>query len=121
LLLTQDIIFIMADHAVGDVFVYTGGIAPQHVANAIIDESVDEIDDGAFRDNPNLKSVACHDGLLKVGRWAFYKCSSLQRVKMPGVQIIEECAFYGCEDMTHVEFDKLETVGGEFAFNSSPP
>jgi hypothetical protein len=32
----------MADHAVGDdMFVYTGGRAPQHVVNAIIDESVD--------------------------------------------------------------------------------
>jgi hypothetical protein len=30
---------------------------------------------------------------------------------MPGVQIIEQYAFYGCEDMTHVEFDKLETIG----------
>ena len=53
----------MADHAAGDdIFVYTGGRAPQHVVNAIIDESVEEIDDGAFRNNPNLKSVVCHDG-----------------------------------------------------------
>ncbi len=107
----------MADHAGGDddIFVYTGGIAPQHVVNAIIDESVEEIDDDAFRYNPNLRSVVCHDGVLKVGEWAFGCCTSLQSVKMPGVKIIEERAFYGCERMTHVEFDKLETVG-DFAF-----
>ena len=102
----------MADHAAGeDIFVYTGGIAPQHVVNAIIDESVDKIDDDAFRGNPNLKSVACHDRVLKVSGWAFGNCSSLQRVKMPGVEIIEGCAFHGCKNLTHVELDKLETVG----------
>jgi hypothetical protein len=103
----------MADHAAGeDIFVYTGGRAPQHVVNAIIDESVDKIDDDAFRGNPNLKSVVCHDGVLKVGKVAFYNCSSLQRIKMPGVKIIEQSAFYRCTSLTHVEFgDKLETVG----------
>jgi hypothetical protein len=107
----------MADHAAGeDIFVYTGGRAPQHVVNAIIDESVEEIDDGAFRYNEHLKSVMCHDGLLKVGKWAFQSCRSLQRVKMPGVKIIEYYAFSGCTNLKDVEFgDKLETVG-ESAF-----
>jgi hypothetical protein len=103
----------MADQAAGDdIFVYTGGRAPQHVVNAIIDESVEEIDEWAFDDNPNLKSVTCHDGLLKVGRWAFSGCRSLQRVKMPGVKIIEQSAYCGCNSLTHVELDKVETVGG---------
>jgi hypothetical protein len=106
----------MANHEVGDdIFVYTGGIAPQHVVNAIIDESVEEIDEDAFYNNPNLRSVVCHDRLLKVGKWAFGNCRSLQRVKMPGVRIIEERAFPYCKNLTHVEFDKLETVG-DFAF-----
>ena len=104
---------IMADHAAGDdLFVYTGGRAPQHVVNAIIDESVDEIDDTAFYNNPNLRSVVFHDRVLKVGRWAFNKCSSLQRVKMPGVKIIEESAFFDCNSLVDVDLDKLETVGG---------
>jgi hypothetical protein len=104
----------MADHAAGDdIFVYTGGRAPQHIVNVIIDESVEEIDELAFRDNRNLKSVTCHDGLLKVRKAAFRNCSSLQRMKMPGVKIIEQTVFYGCENLTHVEFDKLETVGDD--------
>jgi hypothetical protein len=102
----------MADHAAGEnIFVYTGGRAPQHVVNAIIDESVEEIDEDAFCDNPNLKSVVCHEGLLRVEKYAFEQCSSLQRVKMPGVKIIEEGAFSCCRSLTNVEFDKLETVG----------
>ena len=100
------------DHAAGDdIFVYNGGQAPQHAVNAIIDESVEEIDNHAFRDNPNLRSVACHDGLLKVGELAFYNCSSLQHIKMPGIKIIKEGAFYYCRSLTNVESEKLETVG----------
>ncbi len=102
----------MADHAAGDdIFVYTGWRAPEHVANAIIDESVEEIDEDAFYDNPNLRSVVCHGRVLKVGKWTFGNCRSLQRVKMPGAKIIEERAFYGCNSLVNVEFDKLEMVG----------
>jgi hypothetical protein len=98
---------IMADHAAGDdIFVYTGGIAPLHVVNVIIDESVEEIDDEAFRNNRNLRSVVCHAGLLKVGKFAFHNCSSLQRVKMPGVKNIEVRAFSCCNSLVDVEFDK---------------
>ena len=107
----------MADHAAGDdIFVYTGGIAPQHVVNAIIDESVEEIDDDAFRSHPNLQSVVCHDGLLKVGTSAFQSCRSLQRVKMPGVKIIEDSAFSYCNRLVYVELDNLETVGEDAFF-----
>jgi hypothetical protein len=110
----------MADHAAGDdIFVYTGGRAPQHVVNAIIDESVEEIDEFAFQSNRNLRSVVCHGRLLKVGKHAFLSCWSLQRVKMPGVKIIEEYAFNGCEDMTNVESDNLETVGNSAFYGCS--
>ena len=111
----------MADHAVveEDIYVYTGGRAPHHVVNAIIDQSVDKIGGSfhplspdAFHDNQNLQSVVGHDGVLKVCEWAFGFCRSLQHVKMPGVKIIECSAFNGCRALTHVEFgDKLETVG----------
>ena len=42
----------MADHADdnfdGDVFIYRGGRAPQHISHARIDKSVDEIEEKAF-------------------------------------------------------------------------
>ena len=102
----------MANHEVGnDIFVYTGGQAPRHVVNAIIDESVEEIDDDAFSYNEHLKSVVCHDGVLKVGNGSFEYCFSLQRVKMSGVKIIEDGAFFDYRSLVDVELDKLETVG----------
>ena len=110
----------MADHVAGDeIYVYTGGIAPEHVVNAIIDESVEEIDDVAFQGNDDLKSVVCHDRVLKVGCCAFLHCRSLQRVKMPGVKIIEQYAFYDCRSMKHVELDNLETIGWNAFVNTS--
>jgi hypothetical protein len=110
---------IMADHAAEeDIFVYTGGRAPFDVVNAIIDESVDKIDDEAFRNNLYVESVVCHDRLLKVGTRAFQNCISLQRVKMPGVKIIEGYAFHGCSILTHVEFDTLLETVGDLAFAS---
>jgi hypothetical protein len=117
----------MADHVVRDDpfnFVYTGGRAPPFdVWNAIIDESVDKIDNHAFYNNAHLKSVVCHDGVLKVGKVAFYTCRSLQRVEMPGVKIIEEYAvdagsgtryygaFEGCTSLQRVKLPNVKVIG----------
>jgi hypothetical protein len=104
----------MADHVEtgDDIFVYTGGRAPLHVVNAIIEKSVEEIDDNAFQGNRNLRSVVCHERLLKVGKDAFQNCISLQRIKMPGVKTIEDFAFFCCKSLVDFEFSyELETVG----------
>src|SRR6056300_223051 len=104
----------MADHAAGDdIFVYTGGRAPQHVVNAIIDESVEEIDEDAFYNNHNLRSVVCHDRVLKVGRWAFRGCRSLslKRINLPKVKTIGQGAFMN-SGIEELEFgEDLETIG----------
>ena len=89
----------MADQAVDDgddVFIFMGGRAPQHVINAIIDESVKEIDDEAFMNNPNLRSVEFHVGVEKIRTRAFNNCPLLRRIKLPGVKFIEERAFLVC-------------------------
>jgi len=68
----------MADHAedddVGNIFVYTGGLAPLHVTHVRIDKSVDVIEENAFRDCEHLVQVETHDGIRRVGNWAFYNC-----------------------------------------------
>ncbi len=57
----------MADNAEddsdGDIFVYRGGRAPQHVTHVIIDLSVDEIEDNAFFNCQHLVKVETHDGI----------------------------------------------------------
>eukprot|EP00984_Skeletonema_dohrnii_P024934 scaffold14077_cov80-Skeletonema_dohrnii-CCMP3373.AAC.2 len=114
----------MADHADdadGDVFVYMGGQAPQHVTHVRIDKSVDVIEDEAFRDCQILVHVETHDGIRKVGTWAFRNCKFLRRINLKSAVEIDKSAFSECENLESVEFgDKLETIGkGAFGLCSS--
>ena len=104
----------MADHAVdGDVFIYRGGEAPQHVINVLIDTSVGEIEDNAFYRCRNLVTVDTHDDIRKIGKRAFCGCISLRCINLTSVVEIGEQAFCGgCGDLESVEFgDRLETIG----------
>jgi hypothetical protein len=109
-----------------DIFVYTGGRAPFHVRRAKIDESIDTIPQQAFANCEQLIEVEGHKKLKKIGggtfyEGAFYMCTSLRRVmKMNGVIEIEDHAFYGCNALSELEFDKLEIIGeGAFAICKS--
>ncbi len=106
----------MADHAAeeedGDIFVYRGGRAPQHVTHVRIDKSVDEIEERAFYNCMQLVQVETHDGIRKVGKKAFFYCRSLPRINLKSVSEICDTAFDDCIHLAHVEFgDKLETIG----------
>ena len=110
----------MADHADDDsgdgIFIYRGGRAPQHITHALIDTSVDEIEDNAFKNCQNLLQVDTHDGIRKVGKDAFCQCKSLRGINLKSAVEIGYCAFFNCENLGSVEFgDRLETIGG-FAF-----
>ena len=117
----------MADHAQdgdnndGDVFIYRGGRAPQHITHALIDESVDEIEAHAFRHCENLVQVDTHNGLRKIGKRAFYGCNSLPRINLKSAVEIGKEAFFGCENLESVEFgDRLERIGVDaFGFCTS--
>ena len=111
----------MADHAVedfdGDIFIYRGGQAPQHITHACIDRSVAEIEESAFDGCRNLVQVDTHDGIRKVGKRAFCNCVFLRRINLKSVVEIDEQAFFQCTNLESVEFgDRLQTIG-EDAFN----
>jgi len=111
----------MADHAAGDdagdVFVYMGGQAPRHVTHVLIDESVEVIEENAFRDCEHLVKVDTHDGIREVEKGAFLKCKLLRWMHLKSVAEIGRAAFWGCENLESVEFgDKLEIIR-QFAFN----
>ena len=96
----------------GDIFIYRGGLAPQHITHARIDKSVGDIGEGAFWNCKHLVQVDTHDGLRKVGKNAFRLCESLRRIDIKSVVEIDEYAFYECRNLTVVEFgDRLETIG----------
>ena len=79
----------MADHADegydGDIFIYRGGRrarSSQHVTHARIDKSIDEIEDRAFENCRNLVQVETHDGIRKIGKYAFNHCKSLPHINL---------------------------------------
>ncbi len=95
---------------------YRGGRAPQHVTHVLIDKSVDEIEDDAFKNCQRLVKVETHDGIRKVGKNAFYRCTSLPKINLKSAIEIGEEAFCVCVNLADVEFgDELETIGG-YAF-----
>ena len=107
----------MADHAVdndffdGDIFIYIGGRAPQHITHAIIDKSVSQIEDNAFNHCEHLVQVETHDGIRRIGKRAFSGCYSLPWINLKSVVEIDEWAFNYCKGMESVEFgDRLETI-----------
>ncbi len=121
-------IITMANHAEddnddnnGDIFVYREGRAPQHVTHAIIDKSVDEIEDKAFYNCVSLVKVETHDGIRRVGELAFYRCKSLRGINLKSAFEICDTAFCGCFKLVNVEFgDELETIeGSAFAYCTS--
>eukprot|EP00986_Skeletonema_menzelii_P017202 scaffold18235_cov80-Skeletonema_menzelii.AAC.1 len=96
----------------GDIFIYRGGRAPQHVTHVRIDESVDEIEEDVFRYCRHLLQVDTHDGIRRVGAMAFLHCTSLRRINLTSAVEIGQSAFYDCENLESVEFgDRLETIG----------
>ena len=107
----------MADHAVddhddGNIFIYRGGWAPLHVTHVLIDKSVNEIEEQAHENCHNLLQVDTHDGIRKIGRYAFTGCSSLRRINLRSAVDIGREAFYDCDNLESVEFgDRLETIG----------
>jgi hypothetical protein len=107
----------MADHAEDDfdgddIFIYRGGWAPQHVTHVLIDQSVNEIEDQAHENCVHLVRVDTHDGLRKIGQYAFWNCSSLKRINLKSAIEIDREAFYDCDNLESVEFgDRLQTIG----------
>ena len=111
----------MADHADdffdGDIFIYRGGRAPQHVTHVLIDKSVDvEIEDWAFDSRENLVQVETHNSIRKIGIYAFCGCISLPKINLKSVVEIEKYAFCRCVNLESIEFGDRSVSIGNCAF-----
>ncbi len=103
-----------------DIFVYMGGEqeVPRDVKRAKIDETLDTIPRDAFQNCTQLIELEGHNKLKKIEREAFQWCYRLRwLMKMNGVIEIEEDAFFNCQDLSELEFGKLEIIG-KGAFDS---
>lgn len=78
----------------------------KEVETIILPESVKQIDEWAFANCPNLKTVIA-PGVTKCGRYAFYQCDNLINVEMPNVTVANTGMFKNC---TLLETARLGTL-----------
>ena len=65
------------------------------------------IEDGAFKDKTNLKSVSLNNGLYSIGYQAFMGCRKLTGIEIPETVVsVEEEAFSGCIGLKTVSIPK---------------
>ena len=91
---------------------------PSEATHITVAEDVTVIHEWASSDRRNIVEVICHVNVEKIEKWAFWACTSLRRLVMPGVKIVERRAFSECRALTDVECDKLEIIG-EFSFRGT--
>ena len=95
---------------------YTGKgcSVPKDVTIVRFHPSVIEVSVGAFRDCKQLREVVCNVGLQKIGKFAFYYCTSLLSIRLPStVTEIGKSAFRSCIQLRDVVFNEgLQKIGG---------
>ena len=101
--------------AAPEYYIFTGsrdvGRVPLHVTHVRIAKALKFVPARAFWGHPNIEEVICHDGVERVNEFAFYNSPFLRRVIMPGVKVLEQCAFNLCTSLTYIECGKLEVIG----------
>ena len=69
------------------------------------------IGDNAFAGNSTLESILLPDQLTSIGKEAFYRCRSLQKVVGGSVAAVGDEAFRGCANLMTVSLDTIEKLG----------
>ena len=97
------------------VFEYTGKgcSVPNDVTIVRFHPSVVEVEDYAFHDCEQLREVVFNDGLKKIGKLAFYSCTSLESITLPSTVIaIGGNTFNSCRQLREVILNEgLEKLG----------
>ncbi|HOO06590.1 MAG TPA: leucine-rich repeat protein [Ruminococcus sp.] len=72
-----------------------------------------EIDDNAFSNNDNIKTVTIEEGVTSIGSYAFYDCDSIDEIELPStVETIEYEAFYN-SSLSSIKLNEgLKTIDG---------
>ena len=92
-----------------------GEVVPRHVTHVLIDKALKFVPAWAFYNHFKIQEVICHDGVIKIEKYAFSGCINLRRVIMLNVEEVEYDAFRHCRALTSVEYGKLEIIR-EYSF-----
>lgn len=97
---------------------YNGSEAYLTIPETINGYPVVKIGDSAFEGNTTITEVYLPDSVEEIGAKAFKNCTELESIYGPGVTSIGTEAFYGCVNLTNVQFYKYIYYIGENAFYS---
>ena len=97
----------------------SGGVllaAAPGVTDFVVPAGVTKIGNNAFMNSP-VSSVTFNDGLKEIGEQAFYFCSQLAAINIPGsVTTIGNNAFFFCQKLATITLNEgLQTIG-DYAF-----
>lgn len=77
---------------------------------------VTKIEEKAFYNCEQIKSLVVSDNVTEIGEFAFHYCINLENVKMGnGVKIVGNSAFYFCTQLEELELGSVSTIE-EYAF-----
>ena len=88
-----------------------------------IPDSVCVIEDWAFSDAVNLRSIIIPDSVESIGEGAFFRCENLERVFIPySVDSINDTAFRGCKNLkeVYIESKSVKDWGWGIFYGCSP-
>lgn len=84
--------------------------------NVILPDGLESIGNGdysySFTSCKNLKAIQFPPSLKYIGGYAFCDCSSLEKISLPGLDRIDQDAFYGCSSLKEVRIPStLQNIG----------
>ena len=93
----------------------------EEVTEITLPENLTVLNDYALAGFNKVTNINFGNTLEKIGKYAFYNCSSLQTLTLPdSLRIIEDFAFSGCSGITRLELPaQLKLVGGCAFYNCS--
>ena len=89
----------------------------EELIDAVIPESITQINVGVLSGYKGLRSVSLHEGVTAIAKNAFQDCVNLSSIKLPSqLKFIGEYAFYNCKSIYSINIPKYISEIGNRAF-----
>lgn len=84
----------------------------------IPEDLVTEIEDSAFQDCLNLKTLKIPDSVKTIGKSSFKNCLNLKKIKISSsVKKIDDFTFFGCPVLSKIEMPETVELFGNYSFS----
>ena len=71
--------------------------------NLLIGDAYQCIDEQAFRNNIKIRRLVLDSNVTEIRNNAFFNCTSMKSIEMPGVKVVGQGAFEGCVNLGKAE------------------